>query len=57
MCRPEMLKVVFQGILELKHSCFTAKNQQFGSLCGRVIGAIGISHSFVNDPILLKVTN
>jgi hypothetical protein len=57
MCRPEMLKVVYQGILELKQNCNTAKNQQFGVICARVVAAIGFCHSFVNDPILLKATN
>jgi hypothetical protein len=57
MCKPEMLKVVNQGILELKQKCKTDKNQQFGIICARIVGAIGFCHSFVNDPILLKATN
>jgi len=57
MCKPEMLKLVYQGILELKQKCYTAKSQQFGIICARVVAAIGFFHSFVNDPILLKATN
>jgi hypothetical protein len=57
MCKPEMLKVVNQGILELKQKCKTDKNQQFGIICARVVGAIGFCHSFVNESIMLKATN
>ena len=57
MCKPEILKVVLQGILKLKQKCNTDKSQQFGLFFARFVGAIGVFHSFDNDSILLKATN
>ena len=41
--------------MELRYGLNT-KND-LGFICARVIAAIGIFHSFVNDPIQLKATN
>ena len=54
---PEVLKVVYQGILQLKQGSKTYRNQRFGVLCAKCIASIGLCHSFVNDPVLLKATN
>jgi len=54
---PEVLKVVYQGLLELKQQYKNKKNKEFAILCAKCIASIGLCHSFVNDPVLLKASN
>lgn len=54
---PEVLRVVYHGVLALKQRSSTYKNQKIGQMCGKVIAAIGLCHQFVNDPVLLRATN
>ena len=41
----------------MKQGSKTYRNQKFGVLCAKCIAAIGLCHSFVNDPVLLKANN
>jgi hypothetical protein len=54
---PEVLRVVYHGILLLKQRSSTRKNQKIGVMSGKVIAAIGLCYQFVNDPVLLRATN
>ena len=54
---PEVLRVVYHGILQLKQRSSTCKNHRIGVMSGKVIAAIGLCHQFVNDPVLLRATN
>jgi len=53
----KVLKVVYLNIIELKQDYKTSQNIEFSVLCGKVIAAIGLQHSFVNDTVYLKATN
>ena len=54
---PEVLRVVYHGILQLKQRSASRRNQEIGQMSGKVIAAIGLCHQFVNDPVLLRATN
>ena len=52
-----VLKIVYLSIIDLKQDYQTEQNIEFSVLCGKVIAAIGLQHSFVNDTVNLKATN
>lgn len=54
---PDVLKVVYQNILEVKHTFTTEKSEKLAIICARCIAYIGLCHPFVNDPLILKATN
>ena len=54
---PDVLRVVYHGILQLKQRSKSSKNQSIGIMSGKVLAAIGLCHNFVNDPLLLRATN
>lgn len=57
LIRPDVLKVVYQCILELNQSYETEKSKQLSILCAKCIACIGLCQPFVNDPLTLKATN
>jgi len=52
-----MLKPVYQCMLNLKHDTRSDQSNELGVLAAKVVGLIGLCHSFVNDPVLLKANN
>ncbi len=57
LCRVEMLKRVYQCMLNLKQDMSSEQSTELGVLCAKVVGLLGLCHSFVNDPVLLKANN
>ena len=49
LVEPEILQIVYEAIINLKHDDCTEKNVELSVLCGKVIAAIGLAHSFTND--------
>ena len=53
----KVLKHVYLNVIDLKQDYKTKQNIEFSVLCGKIIAAIGLQHSFVNDNVYLKATN
>jgi len=55
---PDVLRVVFQGIVELeKKNKIKENNFVLSVLCAKCIAQIGLQHTFVNHPTLLRANN
>ena len=54
---PEVLKCLYQCILDLPQQYKTEKNKQLSIICAKIIASIGLCQPFVNDPLTLKATN
>ena len=44
-------------MLNLKHDTRSDQSNELGVVTAKVVGLIGLCHSFVNDPVLLKANN
>ena len=53
----KVLKNVYFSIIDIKHDYSSDLKFEFSVLCGKVIAAIGLQHSFVNDTVCLKAKN
>lgn len=54
---PDILKIVYQGILEMPQDYKEEKSRRLSIICAKCIAAIGLCQAFVNDPLTLKATN
>jgi hypothetical protein len=53
-----VLRVVFQGVVELdKKRRSQDNNLELSILCAKCVAQIGLCHTFVNQPTLLRANN
>lgn len=53
----DVLRVVAQGLVELDKFTHTENNWELSILCAKCIAQIGLCHSFVIQPTLLRANN
>ena len=53
----KILKCVYINVVSLKQDYKTEKSIELSVLCGKVIAAIGLQHTFVNNELTLQATN
>ena len=56
LVKENVLKGIYQAVIELKHDDCTERNVELSVLCAKVIAAIGLPHLFLNHA-QLEATN